>query len=219
MTTPIELISLDVGGTLGVPAGSGLTQRLVQRSPLEPITATAIIRQLVITCQAITEDVVREVCDALEIALDASLFHQPAATFTFYSGIEDTLRDLARLAPLVTLSNVSCVDADNPALRRELVRYVDDQFPSCRIGYAKPDARAFLAVAAARGVPPERIVHIGDDWACDVLGALDAGCRAVWISHDRPIPDARVFVEHQAAAVADLAHAAAHLAASPKELL
>jgi HAD superfamily hydrolase (TIGR01509 family) len=218
VTTPIKLISLDVGGTLGVPRGPGLTQRLVERSPLTPTVATAVIRRLTLTCQTMTGTRMLEVCDALRIPPDASLFVQPAPTFVLYPATERALRDLARIAPLVTLSNVSCIDVNDPDLRCTLAAHVEEQFPSCRIGYAKPDAEAFHAVAAARAVRPEQIVHIGDDWACDLLGALRAGCRAMWISRGRPVPDESVFVGHAAAAAADLAHAAAYLAARSEEL-
>lgn len=217
MIEPIELISLDIGGTLGSAQGPGLTQRLVKRSPLEPRTATAVIRQLVITYQTLTDEAVAEVCDALRIPVDPELFFQPAPPFSLYNGALDALHELAKLAPLVTLSNVSCVDVEDPDLHEALSGLVEEQFPSCRIGYAKPDVRAFRAVAATRQVPLKRIIHIGDDWSCDVLGALDAGCRAVWISHGRPVPDERVLVEHEVATAADLAQAAAHLAAPIEE--
>lgn len=218
MTPAIELITLDIGGTLGHADGPGLTRRLIERSPLEPSTTTTIIRQLVIIQQMFTVEVITEICDALRIAPDADLFRQPAPAFSLYPGVVNTLRDLAKIAPLVTLSNVSCIDAEDPELRRALAGVVDEQFPSCRIGYAKPDARAFRAVAAARKVPLDRIVHIGDDWTCDLLGALGTGCQALWISRGRPVPDEHILVEHQAATVADLAHAAAYLVAPPEEL-
>jgi FMN phosphatase YigB (HAD superfamily) len=217
MTEPIELISLDIGGTLGSAQGPGLTQRLVERSPLEPRTATAVIRQLVITYQTLTGEAIAEICDALRIPADPELFYQPAPPFSLYDGALDALGELAKLAPLVTLSNVSCIDVEDPQLHKALNGVVEEQFPSCRIGYAKPDIRAFRAVAATRQVPLERITHIGDDWACDVLGALDAGCRAMWISRGRPVPDERVLVDHEVATAADLAQAAAHLAAFIEE--
>ncbi|WP_433425957.1 HAD family hydrolase [Microtetraspora malaysiensis] len=63
--------------------------------------------------------------------------------------------------------------------------------PSYRIGYAKPDPRAFLAVAAAHGVSPEEIIHVGDSVEFDVRAALGVGARAVWLPAEPP---------HQAAA-------------------
>lgn len=56
---------------------------------------------------------------------------------------------------------------------------------SGRVGFEKPDPRIFAHTLAALGgdpvpdggAPP---VHIGDSWAADVMGAIEAGWRAVW---------------------------------------
>jgi putative hydrolase of the HAD superfamily len=57
-------------------------------------------------------------------------------------------------------------------------------------GVAKPDPRIFLAAAERLGVPPEQILHVGDDPAMDMAGARDAGLRTAWINRDsQPWPD------------------------------
>ena len=52
------------------------------------------------------------------------------------------------------------------------------------IGCAKPAAGAFQAGCAALGLPPERVVYVGDKLDTDALGALGAGLHPVWL--DRP---------------------------------
>ncbi len=49
-------------------------------------------------------------------------------------------------------------------------------------GVGKPDARIFHAAAAAAGVRPDEMLHIGDDPALDVLGGLEAGMQTVWLN-------------------------------------
>jgi putative hydrolase of the HAD superfamily len=49
-------------------------------------------------------------------------------------------------------------------------------------GFAKPDARIFQVAADAAGVPLESVLHVGDDAAMDVVGALQAGMQAVWLN-------------------------------------
>ena len=49
-------------------------------------------------------------------------------------------------------------------------------------GVAKPDVRIFHAAAAAAGVEPDEVLHIGDDPELDVLGGLDAGMQTVWLN-------------------------------------
>ena len=59
------------------------------------------------------------------------------------------------------------------------------------------------AVAALGSPRPDQIVHVGDDWAADVVGSLDAGWRAAWMRTrpgDSPLPSS----ERDEGHVADL---------------
>lgn len=55
---------------------------------------------------------------------------------------------------------------------------------SAELGVQKPDPRAFAALADALGLPPERCFYVGDDPRADVIGALGAGFRAVWLDNE-----------------------------------
>ena len=46
----------------------------------------------------------------------------------------------------------------------------------------KPDPRIFRAVLAGLGLPPEEVVHVGDDVIADVGGASAVGMRAAWFN-------------------------------------
>ena len=63
---------------------------------------------------------------------------------------------------------------------------------SQRVGVIKPHPGIFAAARAALGDPePGSIVHVGDDWAADVVGARRAGWRAAWFTarpEDSPLP-------------------------------
>jgi len=63
---------------------------------------------------------------------------------------------------------------------------------SQRVGTIKPHPAIFAAAREALGAPlPERILHVGDDWAADVVGAKRAGWRAAWLANrpgDSPLP-------------------------------
>ena len=62
---------------------------------------------------------------------------------------------------------------------------------SQRVGTIKPDARIFRAAEAALGTSPGRMLHVGDDWAADVIGAARAGWRVAWLRNrpaDSPLP-------------------------------
>jgi HAD superfamily hydrolase (TIGR01509 family) len=63
---------------------------------------------------------------------------------------------------------------------------------SQRVGTIKPHPAIFEVARASLGSPPpDRVVHVGDDWAADVVGAKRAGWRAVWLAArpaDSPLP-------------------------------
>jgi putative hydrolase of the HAD superfamily len=61
---------------------------------------------------------------------------------------------------------------------------------SGRVGVDKPNPRIFQIAAEALGVPLAEIVHVGDAWEADVLGARDASAQAIWYAptDDRALP-------------------------------
>jgi putative hydrolase of the HAD superfamily len=65
---------------------------------------------------------------------------------------------------------------------------------SQRVGTIKPHEAIFWAAEAEMGLGPadrRSILHVGDDWAADVVGAIQAGWRAAWVRarpEDSPLP-------------------------------
>jgi HAD superfamily hydrolase (TIGR01549 family) len=48
------------------------------------------------------------------------------------------------------------------------------------LGIEKPDPRIYRFAAERMGVATNDIVHIGDSWEADIVGALAANARAIW---------------------------------------
>lgn len=66
---------------------------------------------------------------------------------------------------------------------------------SGRLGVHKPDRRIFAHTLDALGAPGAVPIHIGDSWAADIAGALDAGWRAIWYGRQvRAVDDPRVAI-------------------------
>lgn len=62
---------------------------------------------------------------------------------------------------------------------------------SQRVGTIKPHSGIFRAAEAELGVAAGSILHVGDDWAADVVGAARAGWRAAYLRDrqaDTPLP-------------------------------
>jgi HAD superfamily hydrolase (TIGR01509 family) len=91
---------------------------------------------------------------------------------------------------------------------------------SQRVGTIKPHPAIFDAARGALGNPePAEILHVGDDWAADVVGAKRAGWRAAWLAarpDDSPLPgsvrDETVVPDLELAALDELEAALATLA-------
>lgn len=56
---------------------------------------------------------------------------------------------------------------------------------AAEFGFGKPDSRIFHAACERLGCVPAEVLHIGDDAALDVEGALAAGLKAIWLNRSR----------------------------------
>lgn len=109
------------------------------------------------------------------------------------SGAGELLERLASRHRVAVLSNwplAATIDryCDAAGWTKHLTAIVVSQ----RVGTIKPHPAIFAAAREALGGPdPVRILHVGDDWAADVVGAKEAGWRAAWLATrpgDSPLP-------------------------------
>ncbi len=73
-----------------------------------------------------------------------------------------------------------------------LLPLVDALITSEDVGATKPDTRIFDAALSCAGVHASEAVMVGDSWHTDVVGALAAGVRSVWLNragHAAPDPE------------------------------
>ena len=99
---------------------------------------------------------------------------------------------------------------------------------SQRVGVIKPHPEIFAAARQALGdPPPDAILHVGDDWAADVVGAARAGWRVAYVDRrpaDSPLPsserDGSVEPDLEIGSIAELGPLfgdARHAAGDPRE--
>ena len=105
---------------------------------------------------------------------------------------DDVLPALARLAarwPLVALSN------GNADVRRVpgLAPFFHAALSARELGVGKPAPEAFAEACRRAGASPARTLHIGDDPALDVDGALAAGLQAAWVQRPDALASRRPF--------------------------
>ena len=206
------LVSIDVGGTLGQVDGPSLTATLAEASPLNPADARRVIRQGLHTQPTIDGAVIADLCQELRIPVSAFPSVVEPAPLRLVPEALPAVRLMSQYATVVTLSNVTCLEAETEHLRTLFHPWVVDHFPSCRTGYAKPDPAAFRHVVRRYGARENDMVHIGDDWTCDVLGPRSAGATAIWISKGRVAPEPDRLSDQRVLVAADLAAASHQLA-------
>jgi len=150
-----------------------------------------------------------EVAAAVEIYGDAFVEGMPAAP-----EVEPVLRRLrGRGLRLAILSNWPlAATIDRYAERAGWTTHLAAIVVSQRVGVVKPHPGIFTAAHAALGGPPvDTILHVGDDWAADVVGANSAGWRTAYVRSrpvDTPLPtsrrDASIVPDVEVTSIADL---------------
>ena len=92
----------------------------------------------------------------------------------------DSLAALERIAARFPVVSISNGNADLEVIG--LHHLFHTRISASGAGVAKPDPKIFLAAAEALGMPPEHLLHVGDDPLLDVVGAHEAGLRTVWLN-------------------------------------
>jgi putative hydrolase of the HAD superfamily len=93
-----------------------------------------------------------------------------------YADVLPALQRLAARYPLMALSN-----GNADIGRIGLGEYFVAGLSAREFGVAKPDPRIFHEACRRLGVDAENVLHVGDDLAMDVHGALAAGLQAAWV--------------------------------------
>jgi HAD superfamily hydrolase (TIGR01509 family) len=62
-------------------------------------------------------------------------------------------------------------------------RHFDFVLTSEEVGVTKPNPAMYAAAVAAAGCGADEIVHVGDSFEKDIVGALGFGMRAAWLRH------------------------------------
>lgn len=116
------------------------------------------------------------------------------------------LERLRRLRPLGVISNFYG-NVDRLLDEAGLLPLFEVVLDSNVEGLSKPDPEIFHLAARRLGLPGHEILHVGDSFPKDVLGAHAAGWKTAWLvpSPPPPCPDPRV-VDLHLHSLADLEH-------------
>jgi len=107
------------------------------------------------------------------------IFFAERQRVTLYDDALPALKWLSERYPLVAVSN-----GNADVHQTGVGRWFRAAFNAREFGSGKPHAPIFRAAAASVGLLPKDVLHVGDDAALDVVGALDAGMQAAWLVRD-----------------------------------
>ncbi len=105
------------------------------------------------------------------------VFFEARQQVELYADVLPALAALSARYPLVALTNGNADIA-----RVGLAPYFKAVVNARSFGVAKPDPKIYAAAAQAADVPMHTVLHVGDDPALDVAGALAAGQLAAWVN-------------------------------------
>jgi HAD superfamily hydrolase (TIGR01549 family) len=86
--------------------------------------------------------------------------------------------------PLIIVTNNIVAEQRIKLAHCGLTDLVTSLVTSEEVGSVKPDRKIFDEALARAGVRADEAVMLGDAWSTDIVGALGAGIRAVWLNRD-----------------------------------
>jgi putative hydrolase of the HAD superfamily len=118
------------------------------------------------------------------VGYDRDIAHEAFATWYAarneclpFTEVVPALEALKRRFRLATLSNGN---ADLGTIG--IAHHFEVRLHAAALGYAKPDVRAYEALAAALTLNPAEILFVGDEPHADVTGPRNAGMQTVWVN-------------------------------------
>lgn len=166
----VETVSFDFGGTLAYKVkGSAISQlRAVE------LIYSLLVKTLIFLKFPILMVLIEKIMELRDLKLG----------FKAYIDVEPVLKDLkSRSIKVIIISNIFSKEILSARLKMACLK--EDFFSlliaSGSIGYEKPDDRIFNLAQKLSETSPEKIIHIGDSYKDDYLGAESTGIKAILI--------------------------------------
>lgn len=154
------------------------TERYIKSLPLLACASPEQTRGLLLEHLSMSDSVQNRgrIDSALAAALDGAFRVLPGAR-EFVSHLRESG---LKVAVVTNVEWESSADVEN--ILDALQLQVDAVVTSTTVGYFKPRPEPFIAAARALNASPEELMHIGDDYVADYLGASAAGLSVCLLS-------------------------------------
>ena len=191
----IKVICFDIGDTLiNLDNAVGFSTYFCSKIHRTTEEIRELLSIYFLTKDTTLENSVQSICKALKINeydkiisqypfsnKDAPLYDDvvPALSFLKGSGFK-----------LIACSN--CVKWDAHNLNEELHKYIDEEYYSFKIGFAKPEIGFFNYIQDAVKIDASHILHVGNSLNLDYYAAKAAGWNAVLLDRKATCADKSV---------------------------
>lgn len=211
MPRNVELITVDISKTLGRFTGRSTSAQLAELTPLaalDPALVGETVRALLYRAPKLTSHLVDQVCDRLLIPC-RKFPTEWGRGYEPFPHAEHVLEELAEIAPVVALSNMSVTGGPErvAAIMRAHGHTLTNIYTSWALGAAKPIPWLWNSIAGKNKTVTGSVVHIGDQLVADVYGAWTAGARVVHLRTTNEPVDYPKNSSSRIASVTDLAEA------------
>lgn len=174
----------DVARRISIEGMRARRQVLMDSDPVYQLDLRALRHAVLVEAFNEAGEDVRMVDDAMAV------FSRARNEVTLF---EDVVPVLGRMRHKLALATVSNGVSDLEAIG--IAHLFEASVAAYSFGRAKPDAAIFHAACDALKIRPAEAIYVGDDPLLDVVGAQQAGLRAVWLNRIELGP-ARTLPEH-----------------------
>ena len=141
-----------------------------------------------------------EVEEANKLALIGfNEFYKERQKIKFFPGVEEILSNLSKLFPLGAITNGNADILSMPVGSFFKFSLTAEDFLA-----PKPEKDIFLFAIKKLNVSPQNILHVGDNFNDDILGASLLGMRTAWITKKQSNPQNNVIPDLTLKTVTDL---------------
>src|SRR6185437_8536667 len=122
--------------------------------------------------------------DLLNVIEHAAVLHRERyqASRQVVTGVVPLLEYLHAQVKIAIVTNNLVAEQLDKLHYLQLEHLIDTLITSEETGFIKPDPRIFQAALEQLGCDATEVVMVGDAWKSDVLGARQAGIRAIWLN-------------------------------------
>ncbi|OFC70197.1 HAD-IA family hydrolase [Alteromonas confluentis] len=155
-----------------------IKRELIKNNP--PLGSDMGLLRLETLRVALADDVAP--CSALEQAAQDcfNCFYHARSDFRLDDKVHEVMSALAKKVPLIAITNGN-VDTQKTGL----TEYFEAVLHASVVRPSKPAPDMFHEAADMLSLPPEAILHVGDNLEKDVMGAIKAGMQSAWIAANR----------------------------------